>query len=74
MRGPGRVNVDFSLFKDINLTETINLQYRAEFFNVMNTPQFGLPNSTIGTNPSAGIITSIVGTPRQVQMGLRLSF
>jgi outer membrane receptor protein involved in Fe transport len=74
VRGPGRVNVDFSLFKDINLTETINLQYRAEFFNVMNTPQFGLPNATIGTNPNAGVITSIVGTPRQVQMGLRLSF
>ena len=73
LRGPGRVNVDFSLFKDIPLSESFNLQYRAEFFNLFNTPQFGLPNDSIGS-PNAGIITSIVGNPRQVQMGLRLSF
>ncbi len=73
LRGPGRTNLDFSLFKDFAITERIELQYRAEFFNVFNTPQFGLPNDTIG-NPSAGTITSIVGNPRQVQMGLRLAF
>jgi hypothetical protein len=73
LRGPGRVNVDFSLFKDIRLSERFNLQYRAEFFNLFNTPQFGLPNDAIG-NANAGTITSIVGNPRQVQMGLRLSF
>jgi len=55
------------------LSERFNLQYRAEFFNITNTPQFGLPNDAIG-NPNAGVITSIVGNPRQVQMGLRLSF
>jgi hypothetical protein len=73
LRGPGRVNVDFSLFKDIPITERFNLQFRAEMFNIFNTPQFGLPNSAIG-NPSAGVITSIVGNPRQIQMGLRLAF
>ena len=73
VRGPGRTNLDFSLFKDFPLNERFNLQFRAEMFNIFNTPQFGLPNSSIG-NPSAGIITSIVGNPRQMQMGLRLSF
>ncbi len=73
LRGPGRVNVDFSLFKDIAISERVNLQYRAEFFNLLNTPQFGLPNDAIG-NANAGTITSIVGNPRQVQMGLRLVF
>jgi hypothetical protein len=73
LRGPGRVNVDFSLFKDIPITERFNVQYRAEMFNLFNTPQFGLPNAAIG-NPNAGTITSIVGNPRQIQMGLRLSF
>ncbi|HSH15108.1 MAG TPA: hypothetical protein VLD18_03675, partial [Verrucomicrobiae bacterium] len=73
LRGPGRTNVDFSLFKDIPLSERFNLQYRAETFNLFNTPQFGLPNDAIG-NPNAGVITSIVGNPRQIQMGLRLSF
>ncbi|MBI1354304.1 MAG: hypothetical protein GC160_08155 [Acidobacteria bacterium] len=73
LRGPGRTNLDFSLFKDFGLTEKFNLQFRAETFNIFNTPQFGLPNGSIG-NPSAGIITSTVGNPRQMQMGLRLSF
>jgi len=73
LRGPGRVNLDFSVFKDFRISERVNLQYRAEMFNIFNTPQFGLPNDSIG-NPNAGIITSIVGNPRQVQMGLRLSF
>ncbi len=73
LRGPGRTNLDFSLFKDFRVSEKLGLQYRAEFFNLFNTPQFGLPADTIG-NPNAGTITSIVGNPRQIQMGLRLSF
>src|SRR5690606_34285207 len=73
LRGPGRTNLDFSLFKDFPINERFNLQYRAEMFNIFNTPQFGLPASAIG-NPNAGIINSIVGNPRQMQMGLRLSF
>ena len=73
LRGPGRVNLDFSLFKDIPITERFNVQFRAEMFNLFNTPQFGLPNSAIGA-PNAGTITSIVGNPRQIQLGLRLAF
>jgi hypothetical protein len=73
LRGPGRVNVDYSLFKDFSPREAWKLQFRAEAFNLFNTPQFDLPNSSIG-NPAAGTITSIVGNPRQLQLGLRLSF
>jgi outer membrane receptor protein involved in Fe transport len=71
--GPGRVNWDFSVFKSFALTERFKLDYRCEFFNMFNTPQFGLPNSTIGT-PAAGIITSLSGANRQIQMALRLGF
>ncbi|MBM3814727.1 MAG: hypothetical protein FJW20_24140 [Acidimicrobiia bacterium] len=71
--GPGRVNFDYSVFKDFQLSERFKLQYRAEMFNLFNTPQFDLPNSSIG-NPNAGTITSVVGNPRQVQMALRLAF
>jgi len=71
--GPGRVNFDYSVFKDFTFSERFKLQYRAEFFNLFNTPQFDLPNSSIG-NPNAGTITSIVGNPRQVQMALRFAF
>ncbi len=73
LRGPGRVNFDYSLFKNIPVGEAARLQFRAEFFNLFNTPQFGLPADAIGS-PSAGVIGSTVGNPRQVQFGLRLSF
>ncbi len=73
LRGPGRVNLDWSLFKDFAASERVRFQYRAEFFNVFNTPQFDLPNPNIG-NPAAGRITSTIGPNRQIQMGLRLSF
>ena len=71
--GPGRVNVDASLFKDFTFTEQSKLQFRSEFFNVFNHPQFGQPNGTI-FNPGVGQITSIVGNPRQIQLALRLLF
>jgi hypothetical protein len=73
LRGPGRVNLDWSMFKDFVASERWRVQYRAEFFNLTNTPQFDLPNASIG-NPAAGRITSTIGPNRQVQMGLRVSF
>ena len=71
--GPGRVNIDFSLFKDFAFNERAKLQFRSEFFNVTNTPQFGQPNGTI-FNPGVGQITSTVGNPRQIQLALRIVF
>jgi hypothetical protein len=73
LRGPGRVNLDFSLFKSFQLTEKFRLQFRAETFNITNTPQFDVPNASIGS-PNAGIITNTLGNPRQLQFALRLSF
>lgn len=73
LRGPGRVNFDYSLFKNFQIREQFRLQFRTEIFNLFNTPQFDLPNGSIG-NPNAGIITGTVGTPRQFQFALRLSF
>jgi hypothetical protein len=71
--GPGRVNVDLSLFKEFSVGQDVRLQFRVEFFNLLNTPQFDLPNAAIGT-AAAGTITSIVGTPRQIQFGLKALF
>lgn len=73
LRGPGRTNVDFSLFKNFQITERFKLQFRSELFNIFNHAQFDLPNSAVG-NPSAGIITALIGPPRQVQFALRLTF
>src|SRR5262249_12534082 len=56
--GPGRANFDFSLFKEFSVIEKWKIQFRTEFFNLFNTPQFDLPNATIGVS-NAGTITSI---------------
>ena len=71
--GPGRINFDFSIFKQFPVQDGFSLQFRAEVFNVFNTAQFDLPNATIGTG-AAGTITGIVGTPRQIQFGLKAIF
>ncbi len=71
--GPGRTNWDASLFKNFVIREQMRFEFRAEAFNVLNHPQFGLPNQNIG-NAQVGSITSIVGNPRQLQMGLRFQF
>ncbi len=71
LRGPHRTNVDLSLFKEFGLRERLHLQFRSEFFNSLNHPQFDLPNATIG-NPTAGTISGTVGTPRDIQLSLRL--
>ena len=72
LRGPGGVSFDFSIFKKFALSERANLQFRAESFTVLNTPQFDLPNVNIGA--AAGTIAATVGNPRRNQFALRLSF
>lgn len=77
--GPGTKQVDVSLFKDFRFTQDTNrrLEFRAEAFNVFNTPQFNNPNAQIG-NQAAGTITS-AGAPllfqrasREIQLALKL--
>ncbi len=77
-RGPGADNLDFSLFKAFRITERMRLQFRAEAFNLTNTPAFFLPSAssaalTIG-NSSFGKLTSSSATGRQLQFGLKLLF
>jgi hypothetical protein len=73
LRAPGQATLNVSAIKDFRFTERVTLQYRAEFFNLFNTPQLGLPNGAIGA-PSAGTITSTASDNRQIQMALKLSF
>ena len=49
LEGPGGSNVDFSAFKNFGITERFKLQFRAEFFNFLNTPQFGVPQRNMNT-------------------------
>lgn len=71
--GPGRTNFDMSVMKTFHVHAESNFQFRFEAFNVFNHPQFGYPNSTVGSN-QVGQITSIVGTPRNLQASLRFQF
>ena len=78
LRGPGLATVDLSLFKATSLSERAKLELRAEFFNVLNRANLGLPNPIVfsggAVSPSAGIITSTSTTSRQIQFGLKLAF
>jgi len=76
--GPGLADLDLSLFKTTQVSERASLQFRAEFFNVMNHANLGTPNATVfssgAINASAGLITTLASTPRQIQFGLKLIF
>ena len=70
--GPGFNNFDFSVIKKTEITETIWVEFRGEFFNLFNRTNFGGPNIVIGT-PLFGVITSAFD-PRIVQFGVKVFF
>lgn len=71
---PGQKYLDLSLFKAVNISERFKVQFRAEAFNLANTPQYDRPNNTQG-NPNFGVITGTQqGTQRRTQFALRLMF
>ena len=74
--GPGLATWDFSVLKAIHIREQLNLQFRAELFNLLNRANFNQPNAVVftpsGVSPTAGVITSTTSTARQVQFALKL--
>ncbi len=74
--GPGLDTWDFSVLKDTRIRERLNLQFRAEIFNLLNRANFNQPNAIVftpaGVSPTAGAITSTSTTSRQVQFGLKV--
>lgn len=76
--GPGLETFDASIMKDTAVTESLNVEFRAEFFNILNRPNFNTPNLIVFTQPAgapattAGIITSTSTNTRQIQFGLKL--
>jgi len=72
LHGPSLRKYDFSVFRKFTLYERLKLEYRAEFYNLTNTPRFGNPNTNVNSS-SFGTITSASG-PREVQMALRVTF
>jgi len=83
--GPHDRRVDVSLFKDFSIRESATLQFRAEFFNITNTPNFAAPNNNITGYDANNIATQAGGfgtisstalneRPRQAQLAMKLTF
>lgn len=72
LRGPGSIGFDAGLSKNFSLAERAKLQFRGEFFNVLNHPNPNNPGTTVN-NPGFGKITGM-GEPRIGQVALKLTF
>jgi hypothetical protein len=82
--GPGFHNLDFSVLKNTRIRENVNLQFRAEFFNIANHPSFALPANILAA-PNFGTLFQTPdaaqnnvglgsGGPRLIQLAVKLSF
>ena len=82
LRGPGQRNVDYSMFKNFNFKERVNLQFRWEAFDLFNTPFFANPNGIGFSNANQitpdgtrdGEIRGLRNPMRRMQFGLKLRF
>ena len=85
LRGPGVVNLDLGLFREFSATERVKIQFRAEGFNITNTPHFNNPGTNVSNlrlNADGSVqnllgfseITSAQDDERQFRFGLRISF
>ncbi len=72
MRGPAYRDLDLALVKNTTLFHETGLEFRAELFNVTNTPAFAQPNGSFGS-PSFGSITATTTDPRVMQLAIRIS-
>ncbi len=74
MTGPGFWNTDFSLIKAIPIREPLNMEFRAELFNLFNHPNFGNPGANVSSTSSFGVISSTVSSPRIAQFAVKFRF
>jgi hypothetical protein len=72
VRGPGLINVDFSVLRSFRVSERIHAEFRCEFFNALNHTNLGNPGAVFGS-PTFGVISS-AGPARQIEAGARIQF
>ncbi len=78
--GPGFAVLDFSLSKNFRVSESKNVEFRSEFFNLLNHPNFNMPDGNVFADASgvptgtAGRVFSTISTSRQIQFGVRVNF
>jgi Carboxypeptidase regulatory-like domain len=73
LKGFGTANENLAVYKDFKVKERMKLQLRGEFFNVFNRHYFDNPNTSLGSN-YFGHVTSVGGTPRVGQLGVRFEW
>jgi hypothetical protein len=73
LNGDGPFNMDLGLMKSFAIRESMSLQFRAEGFNLTNTPTLGDPNNN-PESPDFGKVRTTISAPRQFQFALRLTF
>jgi hypothetical protein len=86
LKGPGLSNLDFSIYKNSHIeriSESFNVQFRAEFFNILNRANFAVPvapdftdifDATGARSGTAGLLTSTATTSRQIQFALKVNW
>jgi hypothetical protein len=80
LTGPRLSQLDFSAVRNAHPTERLGIQFRAEFFNILNHTNFLTPNevvytsATSGISPTAGVVTATSTTSRQIQFGAKVQF
>jgi outer membrane receptor protein involved in Fe transport len=73
LRGPGWMTFDMSVQRRVPFNDRVSATFRADIFNVFNRANFGLPASNIA-GANAGVISTLAGDPRVMQLSLRLGF
>ncbi len=76
LRADGVHNIDFSLFKTFLLKEGMSAQFRVEVFNLLNSVQYGIPNTSWNPRDTStfGMVTSASSSPRQLQFAVKFNF
>jgi hypothetical protein len=73
LRGPDIINTNLSLFRTFDINERFKLQFKAESYNLSNTPHFASPSSNVSSGNFL-VITSAATDQRQFRLGLKLNF
>jgi hypothetical protein len=66
-------NIDMNFIKKTRIRERVNFEFRAEFFNIFNHPNFSIPSGNIN-NANFGVLTGTIGSPREIQFNARINF
>jgi hypothetical protein len=74
LRGFGYANEDLGILKGFQVKDRVRIQLRAEFLNAFNRHHFADPNTSLGNSTTFGYVTTVSGSPRIVQFGLRMDW